>query len=250
MRVFAIADLHLGFSTGKWMDRFGDHWKGHHEKVEKAWRERIEANDIVVLPGDFSWAMKPAEVAEEFDWLARLPGKKVLTKGNHDYWWPKSRTKLEALLPPDCHAIKKRAVRIDGVPFITARGADFMAFEDKPVEDIEAALDREERELLASIADLERVGEGRVPPVALFHYPPIPIDEDAAVGPPDRFSRHLEAAGCRWCVYGHLHSREEWERVFQGERGGVRYRLVSCDSLDFVPELLFELPDDDDASGS
>ena len=70
------------------MDQFGEHWKGHHEKVETAWRERIEPDDLVLLPGDFSWAMKAADVAVELDWLSVLPGKKVLTKGNHDYWWP------------------------------------------------------------------------------------------------------------------------------------------------------------------
>ena len=115
-RIWAISDLHLGFSTGKWMDRFGDHWKGHHLKVESAWRERIEPGDLVLLPGDFSWAMKPGEVAEDFRWLAQLPGRKVLVKGNHDYWWPSSRKKLAEVLPDDVHALKKTAVVVDGVP--------------------------------------------------------------------------------------------------------------------------------------
>ena len=85
MKIWAIADLHLGFSTGKWMDVFGDHWKDHHVKVERAWKERVEPDDVVLVAGDFSWAMKLGEAAVDFEWLATLPGRKVLIKGNHDY---------------------------------------------------------------------------------------------------------------------------------------------------------------------
>jgi predicted phosphohydrolase len=235
MRVFAIADLHLGFSTGKWMDRFGDHWRGHADKVEDSWRKSVGASDLVLLPGDFSWAMKPEEVAVEMEWLAALPGRKVLVKGNHDYWWPKSQAKLDALLPEGVVALKKRAAVIDGLPIVGVRGGDFTIFEETPADEREAALaridatlEREERELRASIDHLETLGGGSLPPVALFHYPPFPIGESES-----RFTRILETLGCSWCVFGHLHSEPEWNAVFQGDRGGVRYRLVACDALDF-----------------
>ncbi len=242
-RIWAISDLHLGFSTGKWMDRFGDHWKGHHLKVESAWRERIEPGDLVLLPGDFSWAMKPGEVAEDFRWLAQLPGRKVLVKGNHDYWWPSSRKKLAEVLPDDVHALKKTAVVVDGVPIVGVRGGDFLPrvvgddFDaNAACSQLDRALERERRELLLSIAHLREIYDGDRAPIALFHYPPFRVGTDESA-----FTRIVESVGCSHCLYGHLHTAPEWERVFQGEKGGVEYRLVSCDALGFEPLLIGEV---------
>lgn len=235
MNIWAISDLHLGLSTGKWMDRFGDHWKEHHVKVERAWRERVQPEDIVLHPGDFSWAMKPAEVAADLEWLSRLPGRKVLIKGNHDYWWPGSHKKLESLLPEGTYAFKKRAVVIDGIPFVGVRGGDFLPREGESLERVNKALTRERRELLLSIDHLGRIYAGERHPVALFHYPPYRMGASESA-----FTRILEDTGCRVCVFGHLHTEPEWQRVFQGERNGITYRLVSCDSLSFVPLLVDE----------
>ncbi len=233
MKIWAISDLHLGFSTGKWMTRFGEHWRDHHLKVEAAWRERVADDDIVLSPGDFSWAMKAHDVAQEFEWLGALPGRKVLIKGNHDYWWPGSQKRLQALLPEGVYAIKKRALVIDGVAFIGVRGGDFLPCDGDDPETINSMLMRERRELLLSIGDLERQYDGTRAPIAMFHYPPFRIGSSESA-----FTRVLESAGCSHCVYGHLHSAEEWEAVFQGERNGVEYRLVSCDALDFAPLLI------------
>jgi len=236
MRIWAIADLHLGFSTGKWMDIFGESWKDHHVKVEASWREMIGDMDLVLLPGDFSWAMKPDEAATDLKWLASLPGRKVLIKGNHDYWWPSSHVKMAALLPPGVHAIKKRAVVIEGVPIVGVRGADFYLREGETPQVVEERLVRERGELLQSIADLERVGRGTRPPIALFHYPPYPVGRTESF-----FTRIIEDAGCKVCLFGHLHAPQEHQRVFQGERRGVRYALVSCDALGFRPMFVEEI---------
>lgn len=233
MKIWAIADLHLGFSTGKWMDIFGDHWQDHHVKVEAAWRERVSGDDLVLLPGDFSWAMKLSEVRQDFDWLAALPGKKVLIKGNHDYWWSGSHAKVQSALPADVWAIKKRAVVVDGVPIFGVRGADFCIRENQTPEDVEKRLVRERRELLASLDHLHTLYQGDRSPIAMFHYPPYPMHARQSA-----FTRILEDAGCRLCIFGHLHSSPEWERVFQGEERGIDYRLVSCDALGFEPVLL------------
>lgn len=235
MNIWAISDLHLGFSTGKWMDRFGEHWKDHHLRVERSWRERIEAEDIVLLPGDFSWAMKLSEVATEFEWLAQLPGRKVMIKGNHDYWWPGSHKKLRSLLPEGVSAFKKQALVIDGIPFIGVRGGDFLPRNGETLESRNAALGRERHELLLSVNHLSEIYRGERAPIALFHYPPYRVGACESA-----FTRILEDAGCSWCVFGHLHTEIEWERVFQGERNGVVYRLVSCDALGFEPLLLEE----------
>ena len=236
MKIWAIADLHLGFSTGKWMDVFGENWKDHHRKVERAWRERVDARDVVLHPGDFSWAMKASEVREDLAWLADLPGRKVLIKGNHDYWWPSSRRKLEELLPPGVFAMKKTALLIDGVPLLGVRGGDFHPREGQDFSTVEQRLKRERHELLLSVeACAAFEGERRRPPIAMFHYPPFPIGRSESV-----FTRIVEEAGCDLCVYGHLHTEAEWERVFRGERRGVSYRLVACDALGFAPLLVAE----------
>lgn len=240
MRIWAIGDLHLGFSTGKWMDRFGDHWCNHHVKVEDAWRASVGAEDIVALPGDLSWAMRPSEVVQELEWVDQLPGRKVIIKGNHDYWWPGSQKKLAELLPRSIFAIKKRAVVIDGVPFIGVRGGDFLPREGEEADELTAALVRERHELLLSIEHLRSIYSGPRAPICLFHYPPFRLGSHESA-----FTRILEDAGVRICVFGHLHSPSEWGRVFQGERGGVTYRLVACDALDFRPLLIDEVREEE-----
>ena len=217
------------------MDRFGKHWEGHHEKVAAAWRERVADEDLVLLPGDFSWALKPAEVATEFEWLAALPGRKVLTKGNHDYWWPGSHRKLNELLPEGVYAFKKRSVVIDGVPIVGVRGGDFLPWDGVSPESTTKTLQKERRELLASIEHLDRSYDGDRAPICMFHYPPFRLDADESF-----FTRIIEDRGCSHCIYGHLHSKDEWQRVFQGQRNGCSYHLVSCDALEFEPLLLLE----------
>jgi predicted phosphohydrolase len=235
MKIWAIGDLHLGFSTGKWMDIFGPRWKDHHLKVEEAWRQCVQPEDIVLMPGDFSWAMKPEEVAVDFRWFAALPGRKVLIKGNHDYWWPGSHRKLAELLPSGVYALKKRALVLDGQPLVGVRGADFLPRNGEGLEDVDARLRRERHELALSLGDLAAIYQGQTRPIALFHYPPFPMGRSESF-----FTRMLEDAGCSDCIFGHLHTEAEWQRVFQGERRGVTYRLVSCDALDFRPFCLGE----------
>ena len=87
MAIFAIADLHLSFNENKPMYVFGDNWKGHEEKIKQSWIEQVEDNDLVLLPGDFSWSMYLKDTIKDFEYLCSLPGKKILLKGNHDYWW-------------------------------------------------------------------------------------------------------------------------------------------------------------------
>ncbi|HLU47106.1 MAG TPA: metallophosphoesterase, partial [Planctomycetota bacterium] len=171
--------------------------------------------------------------AIDLEWLAALPGRKVLIKGNHDYWWPGSQRKLEELLPEGVFAIKKRAVVIDGIPFIGVRGADFLPRENDDSEQVAEALLRERRELLLSIEHLRSIYAGSRPPICMFHYPPFRLGSCESA-----FTRILEDEGVRICVFGHLHSPSEWSRVFQGECRGVTYRLVACDALDFKPLLI------------
>ena len=233
MRIWAIGDLHLGFSTGKWMDRFGPRWENHAERVAQAWDELVAADDLVLIPGDFSWALKPDEVAIDFRWLSDRLGKKVLIKGNHDYWWPKSKKKMYDVLPENVYALKKSAVIIDGLPLVGVRGCDFLPVSGRSQEDVEAEIAREAHELAQSIEHLATLGPIERPPIALFHYPPFPPDSDES-----QFTQMIEAAGCSRALYGHLHSETDWERFYRGEARGVHYQLVSCDFLECRPILI------------
>lgn len=102
MAVWAIADLHLSFGIpDKSMDVFGPQWTDHAEHVKKHWLESISAEDLVLIPGDISWAMTPEQAKADLEWIHELPGTKVLLRGNHDYWWT-SVSKVQKVLPPPC----------------------------------------------------------------------------------------------------------------------------------------------------
>ncbi|MFU8858470.1 MAG: metallophosphoesterase, partial [Deferrisomatales bacterium] len=114
MIVWALSDLHLSFSGAKPMDVFGEHWRDHAARVERAWRQDVGEGDVVCLPGDLSWALRLPDAAGELAWLGALPGRKVLVKGNHDYWWA-SLGKVRKALPPGVFALQNDALLLDGV---------------------------------------------------------------------------------------------------------------------------------------
>lgn len=234
--IWAISDLHLSTSGAKPMEVFGGRWEKHAERMAAAWDAQVGQDDIVLSPGDFSWAMKPQEAAGDFAWLAQRPGWKVLVKGNHDYWWPSSRTKMAQLLPPRTVTLKKNGAVVQGVGFFGARGGDFAPLtrygDQRKPEEIEAWLAREDDELKASLADLERLEGGMRSALrlCLFHYPPIPPGRKAS-----RFTPLIAAAGAAHCVYGHLHGQEVGPARVEGLIDGVQYRCASCDLVGFAP---------------
>lgn len=239
--IWALSDLHLSTSGSKPMDIFGDHWGNHAGRMAENWDRVVGPDDIVLTPGDFSWASKPAEVAGDMAWLGARPGHKIMVKGNHDYWWSGTQTKLNQLLPPRTHALKKTACSIHGVGFFGARGGDFAPLtkygDERSVADIEAWLVREEHELKLSILALDQLdaaaGRPRGPRICLFHYPPIPPGRTAS-----RFTPLIEAAGASHVIYGHLHGRELGAAKVEGTFNGIVYRCTSCDQVDFTPTLV------------
>ncbi len=252
MRIWAISDLHLSFARPKPMDVFGDHWRGHAERVAAAWRERVGPGDVVCLPGDLSWAMRLADVRAELEWLGRLPGRKVLVKGNHDYWWA-SASKVRAAAPPGVHIIQNDALVLDGVAFAGARGwvdasLDFgpllgcLPGEEALLHGIrggpeDARIFR--RELGRLEQSLRALPAGARLRVALLHFPPTsPALEETPV------TRLLERYRVDVAVFGHLHGTvgERFRNPY-GERGGVRYYLVSADFAGFAPVLVAETGD-------
>jgi predicted phosphohydrolase len=256
MKVFALSDPHLSFGTpNKTMDRFGPQWVDHWRKIEASWRERVGERDLVVVPGDVSWAMTLEQAQPDLDFLGRLPGRKVLAKGNHDYWWG-TITKVRRALPPSLHALQGDAVRIDGVAIAATRLWDSPEFSFGPLIDwkpnpaarisMEQTSDdaaesvrifeRELGRLERALAALDQAASGGALRIAATHYPPCGADLA-----PSRATALFERHGVRHSVFGHLHSlRRDLPRPPFGTSGAVTYTLASCDWIDFAPVLLAE----------
>ncbi len=228
MSIYAIADLHLSFHTPKPMDIFGAGWQNHPEKIAEAWRAKVQADDWVLLPGDFSWAMKPDEVHPDLAYLSNLPGSKVMIRGNHDYWW-QTKAKMKQLLPPGVFALDRTAMAIPGFAIAGSRGWISPGSSVYEVEEDEKIYLRELSRLEAS---LEEASAFDLPIMALLHYPPTNERHE-----PSGFTDLLERYGVRHCLYGHLHG-ESRRSALDGELRGVRYQLVSCDHLGFSPVLV------------
>ena len=116
MKIFAISDLHLSFNCNKPMDVFGGNWENYTQKIKDNWKSKISDDDIVLIAGDISWAMKIDEVDADLAWIDALPGTKIMIKGNHEYWW-KSISSVRAILPDTIKAIQNDAIKFGNVVF-------------------------------------------------------------------------------------------------------------------------------------
>jgi predicted phosphohydrolase len=228
MSIFALGDPHLGQGVSKAMDIFGPRWARHVERMAENWRATVSEEDWVLVPGDISWAMKLEEALPDLRFLADLPGRKLLLKGNHDYWWT-SRAKVESVLPPSLALLQNDAHDLgDGVGVVGARGWTPPGA-PRATEQDEKIYARELQRLELSL----KAAEGRFDRlVAMLHYPPIYEGH----GPTD-FVPLMQAAGVEACVYGHLHAADHRFAV-RGERDGIQYYFVAADAVDFTPQRL------------
>jgi len=229
MNIWSIADLHLSFSTDKPMEVFGERWSEHPVKIKIAWENKIKPEDLVVIPGDISWGMSLLEARADLEWLASLPGTKLIIKGNHDYWWS-SISKVRQNLPPGIFALQNDHFNWGAWSVCGTRGwicPGEPRFDEN--EDHKIYL-REVIRLELSLKSAYNNG-GRTLLVAL-HYPPFNANQD-----PSEFTRLLKEYGVKKCLYGHLHGAA-LEQAFEGEMDGIEYRLVAADGLDFNPALI------------
>ncbi len=228
MSIYAIADLHLSFHTPKPMDIFGAGWQDHPAKIADSWRATVADEDWVLLPGDFSWAMKPEEVRPDLEYLASLPGSKIMIRGNHDYWW-QTKSKMKQLLPERVHALDRTAVAIPGFAVAGSRGWV------SPGSSLYEAKDDEKiylRELSRLEASLKEASAYDLPIITMLHYPPTNERYE-----PSGFTEVMERYGVAICLYGHLHGESRRSALEELTRG-IRYHLVSCDHLGFTPLLI------------
>lgn len=223
MAIFAIGDLHLSLGTDKPMDVFPG-WEGYLPKLERSWRALVAPEDTVVLAGDTSWAMNLPDTRADFSFLQGLPGQKWLLKGNHDYWWTTAR-KMQNFLQENgfdsLHILHNNACVVQGTALCGTRGWPF----DDAAAQGEKLMAREAGRLRMSL----QVGQAAEQRIAFLHYPPVYPGASA-----QEIVDVLQECGVTECYYGHLHGRSIRFAV-QGEVEGIRYKLISADSLGFCP---------------
>lgn len=232
MAIYAIGDLHLPGKEEKPMNVFGSHWDHHFEIIQENWLKMISDEDIVLIPGDISWAMHMEDAKDDLDAIAALPGQKLILRGNHDYWWS-SLTKLRAMLPENMDVIQNNALRIGEHVFCGTRGWNFplpqqaLAKQDEKIYLRELLRLKMSLDAATAIADDDQI-------TVMMHYPPLFADGVATA-----FTDLIEQYDVARVVYGHLHGAGI-QIAFNGERRGIDYRLVSCDALHFSPLLISE----------
>ncbi len=221
MAVWAISDLHLP-ARQKPMDIFGPHWANHFERIREDWLGRVKPEDIVLLPGDLTWAMHLEEAQEDLEQIGALPGRKLLLRGNHDYWWS-SIGRVRRILKEGCYALQNDSILLDGLLFAGSRGWTIPADPDGEGDD--ARIYRRERQRLEMSLKSARAKDADAPLIVMMHYPP---KSDSQEG----FADLLRAYGAQHVVYGHLHGAG-LAGAIEGDVDGVHYHQVSCDGLGF-----------------
>lgn len=233
MSIYAIGDLHLSFDNSKPMDVFGDNWKNHIEKVRNNWLKEIKENDLVLLPGDFSWAMNIKDMFLDFKYINELPGIKVLIKGNHDYWWTTIKSMNKFITDngfKNIYFLNNDAFEYQEFSIVGTRGWNFN--EDENFEKMQ------NRELIRLRNSIEYSNKkfGNKEIICALHYPPINNNmiEKNIKSP---YLEILKEYNIHECIYGHLHGESHKEAI-EKEIDGVSLKLVSSDYLDFKPLLL------------
>lgn len=239
MKIFAISDLHLSFACDKPMDVFGGKWEGYLDKIKLNWEKKVSDEDIVLIAGDISWAMKTDEVYSDLEWIDKLPGKKIMIKGNHEYWW-KSISAVRAILPPSIMAIQNDSIKIGGFIFCGTRGwilpedGVTLSAEDEKIYKREI----ERVKLTLKSAALQRCNGEKI--IAMIHYPPFGLKREES-----EFTKLFEGYGVDAVIFGHLHGYTKCSLVT--EISGIKYYLTSCDHISNDPVLLFD--DSESAAG-
>lgn len=218
------------------MEVFGPQWEGWTEKIAHSWKAQVTKYDLVLIPGDISWALREEEVLPDLEWIDSLPGMKVMIRGNHDYWWS-SKSKVKKLLPPSIHIIQNdafdwRGVSIGGArlwdspeyqfgEYIVVKGEDALVARNGEGDKI---FERELQRLELSLKALDQNAASRI---VMTHYPPI-----GATLVPSASANLLQKYRVDHVVFGHLHSLKPSFRFPKGETSPF-YHLVSCDYLNF-----------------
>mgnify|MGYP003220774200 CR=1 FL=1 len=242
IRILALGDPHLSFRENgeeyKPMDVFGSRWHDHSCRIRDKWCQIVRPEDVVLMPGDISWAMTLEEAAPDLDFLAKLPGRKIITKGNHELWWD-TISKVRKVLPAGIMAVQNDHILLEnGVAICGTRGWQ--------CPDGAFASDQDEKIFAREVGRLElslRSVPQEVPhKIVMLHFPPTNVRQEMSP-----FVELMLDYGVEICVYGHLHDQFQSGSALQGRRWGMTFHLVSADYLQFAPKCIYN--EDTDSVG-
>lgn len=223
MNIYAISDLHLSFANPKEMDIFGRNWESHFEKIRENWEQTVVAGDIVLIPGDLSWAMQIEDALPDINAICALPGKKILLKGNHDYWWS-SPSRVRSILKNDTHILQYDS--LDAGDFYVCGTRGWILPADKNFTGQDRVV--YEREKIRLRLSLDSVRDKEKEIVVMMHYPPAYPN-----GEQTEFSKIIDEYPVRRVVFGHIHNAGQSNIYTDMKINKAVYNLVSCDYLDF-----------------
>ena len=244
MSLYALGDLHLSFQSDKSMDIFGSVWKRHEKKIEKYVNRIVKPDDILVLTGDHSWGRKLPECREDLAFIERLPGRKILLRGNHDMFWDVKKTERlneeykdrlfflqnNFAVYEDYALVGTKGFTFEG-PFYLDRWGNITGWDEKKEEQAEKLVEREMTRLRESFRQASDAGYRKF--IMFLHYPPTNILEETSP-----FTAIAEEYGVSTVVYSHCHGESRFGDSIRGEFHGTNYMLVSGDYLNFRPALV------------
>lgn len=232
MRIFAISDLHLSFACDKPMDVFGGHWENYLQKIEENWKNKINDDDLVLIAGDISWAMKLEEVSADLKWIDNLPGKKIMIKGNHEYWW-KSISSVREILPQSIMAIQNDAIKMGDYIICGTRGWVIPEKGKELSEEDTKIYKREVERLKLTLRSAKVLQTNGEKIIAMIHYPPFGQNNESS-----DFTNLFEEYEVSTVIFGHIHGYTSCPRINQ--INGVTYYFTSCDHINNDPVLIYE----------
>jgi len=246
MALYALGDLHLSFQADKPMDGFGPVWKNHEKKIERYVHEIVRPGDTLVLTGDHSWGRKLDQCREDLAFIERLPGRKILIRGNHDMFWDAKKTARlneeyagRLFFLQDNFAVYgeyalvgTKGYTFEG-PFYLDRRGRILGWDQERESQAKKLVEREMERLKKSFRQAEEAGFRKF--IMFLHYPPTNILEEESP-----FTKIAEEYGAEAVVYSHCHGESRFADSIRGNYHGIRYLLVSGDYVDFRPVLVLK----------
>lgn len=223
MKVFAISDLHLSNTCNKPMNIFGPVWEGHFEQICEDWKNKVCDEDVVLIAGDISWAMKLEDAVIDLNEISKLPGKKIIIRGNHDYWW-KSLQSIKSVLNENMYVIQNDSLKIGNCVFCGTRGWTVSENGEYSEED-KKIFDRELIRLDLSLTSAKKILKDGDKLICMIHYPPFNSKLEHSA-----FMKLFEKYNVDKVIYGHLHGKNV-KAIKYIKINDIEYYLTSCDQI-------------------
>ncbi len=239
MSLFVISDLHLDVLTNqKSMEVFGEKWKNYTQRLKNNWSAVVEENDTVIIPGDISWALTLEESIHDLKWINALPGRKILMKGNHDFWWSTSKKMKSFFAQNELDTLEilyNGAIEVENYILAGSRGW----FVDKSTQpqgvvnvDYDKVINREKIRLGMSLDEAKKLQDISGKEIlAFFHFPPVWSDFVC-----EELVSLLKEYNISRVYFGHIHGSYNVSSVF--EYDGIQFKMISADFIDFLPQIV------------